>query len=678
MKKAAYWIILFLSLILTSCDTQEKESDDVCQHVYQSEKVIPTCMEEGYTLHTCQICKETYKTDLIPVVEHSYTMYVEDMPSTCDSFGTKKRHCIWCGYVQEEKIVPLGHQFIQFEEQPATCTEDGYILYQCKEDHTHTYKETIPALGHQYTQKEILIQPTCEEKGLGIFRCQNCDSYIEEELNALEHNYRLINEPNCTESVTLEYICENDERHHFEQVVAPLGHDFITTEYKESTCTEGGSTTEVCQNCGYEKITLSGPHGHIGSSKVIMSATCEEYGIEVIFCSFCGEEVMQEIQPRGHLFAGAYTTIKPATCTEEGLEERACLNNDCSGVETKIIDKREHLFGSWKTVLDTSLCETSHKVRECYLCHYEEHSSIEYHHTYGDWVIEDKPSTYEGPISQTRDCIVCGHREEITIFNHNYGPYEVIIEATCQSMGKQVRECMICGIQDEQTIPLLEHNWLDWEIITDPTCEHSGKKIIECQYCHSKEELEIPINQHQYTEWTYPNGIPCGQVGLKYKECLLCHSIIQEEFIQEHSIEDYICTLCGKQFPVYEIINDETTPFLYQDNMWISTNQMPNTISYLQFVAYESIEIHFDIGMQENADENYANSYFYFGKKGEEPSFINANILSYGTTLGVDSFIIEKGETYVLGYKTSNYCPKDAIFITIYIKNLTIVQKETE
>ena len=54
-----------------------------------------------------------------------------------------------------------------------TCEEEGYIIYSCKCG--SEYKEiTTPALGHNYTDWYILIEPTEEETGLKEKKCKTC------------------------------------------------------------------------------------------------------------------------------------------------------------------------------------------------------------------------------------------------------------------------------------------------------------------------------------------------------------------------------------------------------------------------------------------------------------------------------------------------------------------------
>ncbi len=63
-----------------------------CSHEYETEKVNPTCTEQGYTLHKCNICGYTYKNDYIDAKGHD--------------FGNNLKKCSTCGAVNPNYVAP--------------------------------------------------------------------------------------------------------------------------------------------------------------------------------------------------------------------------------------------------------------------------------------------------------------------------------------------------------------------------------------------------------------------------------------------------------------------------------------------------------------------------------------------------------------------------------------------
>ena len=103
------------------------------------------------------------------------------------------------------------------EEKKPTCTEDGWITYKCQ-DCDEIKKEEIPAVGHQ--KKEIdEIPATCTEAGKSAgTECIVCGLVLsgEEELPALGHDYGdwiLVKEATYAEEGIEEQICRRDSSH---------------------------------------------------------------------------------------------------------------------------------------------------------------------------------------------------------------------------------------------------------------------------------------------------------------------------------------------------------------------------------------------------------------------------------------------------------------------------------
>ena len=94
------------------------------EHRYVEKVVKPTCAEKGYTLHTCELCGDTYKTDFVDKVEHSYKSTVEKQP-TCSKVGIKKYTCTVCGYTYTEKIPMIKHTVVVDKAVSAKYTTTG-------------------------------------------------------------------------------------------------------------------------------------------------------------------------------------------------------------------------------------------------------------------------------------------------------------------------------------------------------------------------------------------------------------------------------------------------------------------------------------------------------------------------------------------------------------------------
>lgn len=112
-----------------------------------TQTVEPTCTEQGYTLHICDDCDSTYKTDFTDALGHN-EVFRKAKPATCEENGyTKGYVCSRCNEVFSgcEVIPATGHTWNSGVKQ-----NDGSTLYTCtvcsatkteQAEHTHTWSE---------------------------------------------------------------------------------------------------------------------------------------------------------------------------------------------------------------------------------------------------------------------------------------------------------------------------------------------------------------------------------------------------------------------------------------------------------------------------------------------------------------------------------------------------------
>ena len=120
-------------------------------HNYSTQIVAPTCTDQGYTLHTCSDCGDSY---------------------------------------QDNEVAALGHAWDngKVTKQP-TETQNGIKTYTCARC-GKTRTEVIPATSHVHNYDVQIIAPTCTDQGYTLHTCSGCgDSYKDSYTAPLEHNY---------------------------------------------------------------------------------------------------------------------------------------------------------------------------------------------------------------------------------------------------------------------------------------------------------------------------------------------------------------------------------------------------------------------------------------------------------------------------------------------------------
>ena len=238
---------------------------------------------------------------------HDVRKYTSDNNVTCTENGTKRGNCVVCGEevtVDDENAPAPGHDMITDEAIEPTCTETGLTegSHCSRCDEATTEQEIVPALGHDMITDEA-VEPTCTETGLTEgSHCSRCDEATTEQeivpalghtpLDAVEENYVA---PDCTNDGSKDMVvyCDVcDEELEREPVTIPaLGHDMITDEAVEPTCTETGLTKGAhCSRCD-EATTEQEVIDALGHDyeAVVTEPTYTERGYTTYTCTVCGD-----------------------------------------------------------------------------------------------------------------------------------------------------------------------------------------------------------------------------------------------------------------------------------------------------------------------------------------------------------------------------------------------------
>lgn len=276
----------------------ELETDPTA-HQYDDGTVIePTCSTDGYTVYTCQLCKNTKHEDYKPRTEHVYEDTV--VKSTCQMQGYTIHQCKNCDYSYTDTWTePLEHDYEATVKAP-TCTERGYTYYSCK-NCGYSYRDNyVGAQGHKYTK--TVTAPTCTAEGYTENICSVCGvSYISNYKEATGHDYEVkVKKPTCTEEGYTLLTCKNCDYETKSDIRSAKGHNYEET-ITESTCTTKGFITYTCTDCGDShkgKETDLAPHKW-DKGTVTKQATYLLNGIIEYKCADCDAEYTEEIPMLG-------------------------------------------------------------------------------------------------------------------------------------------------------------------------------------------------------------------------------------------------------------------------------------------------------------------------------------------------------------------------------------------
>ncbi len=150
-------------------------------HTEAEEAVIvaATCEKDGTSSKVCATCGEVLSSEVIPATGHKKSEWkVIDEPS-CGVYGKEGIVCENCGLEYETKLIePLTHEpsdeYTTIKEP--TCTDSGIIGIVCKHCGTGKVYERkiVEAKGHEFSDWEYAVAPTCLEEGLRQRTCSAC------------------------------------------------------------------------------------------------------------------------------------------------------------------------------------------------------------------------------------------------------------------------------------------------------------------------------------------------------------------------------------------------------------------------------------------------------------------------------------------------------------------------
>ena len=339
----------------------------------------------------------------------------------------------------------------------ATCTGNGYtgdeVCRNCND--VKTKGAVIPATGHTWGNWAVTKAATETAEGIESRSCSVCKAAETRSIPKLAHthNYQYAKTvaAACKTGGYDLYTCTCGATEQRNRKTA-TGHSYELRKAKAATCTAAGYTgDEVCTACGV--------YGKRGS---VIPAT-------------------------GHSWSD-WKTVREATDTEDGLQERTCAS--CGAVQQKKIPSAGHEFAFVETVAPTCT-EEGYDIYRC-------------------------------------ECGEEEYRNETNALGHSYA-LQNVVEATCTTEGYSGDWiCTRCGetAGTGNTVPALGHDWSDWTEETAATYLNAGTEYRTCSACGETETEEIPAlgspfpdvqdpGKYYYTPvlWAAANNITNGVEG---------------------------------------------------------------------------------------------------------------------------------------------------------------------
>lgn len=300
-------------------------------HSYVASPVAPGCLEPGYMLHTCS-CGDYFEDQHVDPLGHDWSDWSVAVEPTESLEGQKLRTCHRCGCEDVQVLPPIPpahtHSYTAQTVAP-TCTQPGYTSYLCACG-DHYQDQPVDALGHAWSDWQVVTEPTVETEGLQQRYCSRCSA---------------------SDSSTIE------------KLSPPHTHDY-RKEKVAATCTEGGYTRYLCACGEYYDEQTSQPKGHTWENwTVSVLPTHLQEGQRRRLCSVCGEA---EVEMLDFLpYEGAFVIVTwPETIGRNMVGTVIILGtpgveydidvyyksgaSSAKGLENQIADENGYVIWTWK------------------------------------------------------------------------------------------------------------------------------------------------------------------------------------------------------------------------------------------------------------------------------------------------------------------------------------------
>ena len=405
-----------------SCGETKTEAVAAIGHAYDDgvETKAATCKEEGVKTYTCGNCGDTYTEAIAKSDKHTWDNGVVTKEMTCLVDGEKTFTCTVCGTTDVTVIeAPGKHTYDETKadvETAPTCETAGKGSFTCTVCGTKIDGGEIPALGHDKTET-VTKEATCGAAGEKTITCSRCDYKETVVIPATgNHTYetKVTTEATCGKAGVETTTCTVCGDTSTKEIPATGKHTYEVKVTKEATCTDKGEKTFTCSVCNDSYTEEIAAKGHTPGADLNEKApTCTKSGYKYYTCSVCGTEVKESDIPATGEHIYEVTEEVPATCEKDGKRVSKCTYEGCDKTKTEKLKKLGHKMGDWYVAKAATCTENGKEQRDCLNgCGKSETRVIKASHTWGEWVVNEEEN------NKTHVCSVCGVSETKSLSTH--------------------------------------------------------------------------------------------------------------------------------------------------------------------------------------------------------------------------------------------------------------------
>ena len=472
---------------------------------------------------------------------------IEFFISDAGAAGQSGANYFWEAMIYEETG---SHDYKEVMKENPSCAVPGYIGYQCSNVNCGaTKKEVIEATGfHIWNEGEEITPATVEANGNMLYTCIVCDTTVERDIPALNHNWNggTVVPNSCDDEGYTEYKCLGCDvagctAKYKGNFTFKLGHDFDDgTVEKIANIEETGKIVYRClrEGCDGKKEKILRKAKYTDSTFVVDNSLVDHYD---------GTHNVSELG--SYVFDGKVDGnfwCAPGDCgggTRNSGKLEIYFNQEYYFTTAKIyVSSNWNWFevhfmyqegGEWKTS-----ATYAHDRAQCDTAMFDMSINLGIGARASKVVIESVGRISGGTAVATHwqypDYAGSGLRyHEIELTAHKCNITEDCYEdeskwnkPTCTQDGSCKATCPICGLTQTVTLSSEKygHNYGDFTVTKQPTCSVPGVGTKKCITCGTTSgAMEVPATgihtYENYDEFMAPECIKPGVGQHKCKEC---------------------------------------------------------------------------------------------------------------------------------------------------------------
>ena len=107
-------------------------------------------------------------------------------------------------------------------------------------------------------------------------------------------------------------------------------------------------------------------------------------------------------------------------------------------------------------------------------------------------------------------------------YREEWSDWEIIRQPTCTEPGLRTRSSNM-GTSERESIPAAGHQYGPWALTQEATCQQPARETHTCRVCgHSEWRVSGGLGPHQWSEWTVVREPAPGAPGLRQRQCAVC------------------------------------------------------------------------------------------------------------------------------------------------------------